>query len=75
MQCVILGGGQGSRISEESQLRPTPKVEVGGKPILWHIMKISARGLPWDDPAFGIRWSLAEPMLSARDRDFVPFAG
>jgi dTDP-4-dehydrorhamnose 3,5-epimerase len=35
----------------------------------------SARGLPWDDPAFGIRWPLADPILSARDRDFVRFAG
>jgi len=35
----------------------------------------SARGLPWDDPAFGIRWPLADPILSARDRDFAPFAG
>ena len=35
----------------------------------------SARGLPWDDPAFGIRWPLAEPILSARDRAFTRFAG
>ena len=39
MKVVILAGGMGSRISEESQLRPKPMVEVGGKPILWHIMK------------------------------------
>jgi len=37
---VILAGGFGSRISEESQLRPKPMVEIGGRPILWHIMKI-----------------------------------
>ena len=40
MQAVILAGGLGSRISEETQLRPKPMIEIGGKPILWHIMKI-----------------------------------
>lgn len=40
MKVVILAGGLGTRISEESVLRPKPMVEVGGKPILWHIMKI-----------------------------------
>ncbi len=40
MKCVILAGGFGTRISEESKLRPKPMVEVGGKPVLWHIMKI-----------------------------------
>lgn len=40
MKLVILAGGIGSRISEESQLRPKPMIEIGGKPILWHIMKI-----------------------------------
>ncbi len=46
MKCVILAGGLGTRISEESQVRPKPMVEVGGKPILWHIMKIySAHGV------------------------------
>jgi len=40
MKCVILAGGYGTRISEESHLKPKPMVEVGGKPILWHIMKI-----------------------------------
>ena len=39
MKVVILAGGFGSRISEESYLRPKPMVEVGGQPILWHIMK------------------------------------
>ena len=37
---VILAGGMGTRISEESHLRPKPMIEIGGKPILWHIMKI-----------------------------------
>lgn len=39
MKAVILAGGYGSRISEESGIRPKPMVEIGGKPILWHIMK------------------------------------
>lgn len=46
MKTVILAGGLGTRISEETHLRPKPMVEIGGKPILWHIMKIySAYGL------------------------------
>ncbi len=40
MKAVILAGGLGTRISEETDLKPKPMVEVGGKPILWHIMKI-----------------------------------
>lgn len=40
MKAVILAGGLGTRISEESHLKPKPMIEVGGKPILWHIMKI-----------------------------------
>lgn len=39
MKVVILAGGLGSRISEESHLRPKPMIEIGGRPILWHIMK------------------------------------
>ena len=45
MKVVILAGGYGTRISEESHLRPKPMIEIGEKPILWHIMKgYSARG-------------------------------
>ena len=40
MKAVILAGGFGTRISEESHLRPKPMIEIGGQPILWHIMKI-----------------------------------
>lgn len=40
MQAVILAGGLGTRLAEETALRPKPMVEIGGKPILWHIMKI-----------------------------------
>ncbi len=42
MKAVILAGGFGSRLSEETAVRPKPMVEIGGKPILWHIMKIYA---------------------------------
>lgn len=46
MKAVILAGGLGTRLSEETSLRPKPMVEIGGKPILWHIMKIySAHGI------------------------------
>lgn len=42
MKAVILAGGLGTRLSEETALRPKPMVEIGGKPILWHIMKMYA---------------------------------
>lgn len=46
MKAVILAGGYGTRISEESAIRPKPMVEIGNRPILWHIMKIySAHGI------------------------------
>ena len=40
MKAVILAGGLGTRLSEETDLRPKPMVEIGGRPIIWHIMKI-----------------------------------
>lgn len=42
MKVVLFAGGRGTRISEESSLRPKPMIEIGGRPILWHIMKIYA---------------------------------
>ncbi len=46
MKAVILAGGLGTRLSEETEVKPKPMVEIGGKPILWHIMKIySAHGI------------------------------
>jgi glucose-1-phosphate cytidylyltransferase len=46
MKAVILAGGFGTRISEESAIRPKPMIEIGGRPILWHVMKIySAHGI------------------------------
>jgi len=47
MKCVILAGGKGTRIAEESNTRPKPMVEIGTRPILWHIMKLYA--------AFGVK--------------------
>jgi glucose-1-phosphate cytidylyltransferase len=47
MKCVILAGGKGTRIAEESNIRPKPMVEIGSRPILWHIMKSYA--------TFGVR--------------------
>ena len=40
MKTIILAGGRGSRISEETDVRPKPMIEIGGKPLLWHIMQI-----------------------------------
>ena len=46
MKAVILAGGLGTRLSEETSLKPKPMVEIGGKPILWHVMKIySSHGI------------------------------
>jgi glucose-1-phosphate cytidylyltransferase len=46
MKCVLLAGGLGTRLSEETSLKPKPMIEIGGKPILWHIMKLySAHGV------------------------------
>src|SRR5882672_7827885 len=46
MKCVILAGGLGTRISEESVLKPKPMIEIGGRPMIWHIMKIySSQGV------------------------------
>ena len=46
MKAVILAGGMGTRISEESHLRPKPMIEIGGRPILWHILKMySSHGI------------------------------
>jgi len=46
MKAVILAGGSGTRLSEETSIKPKPMVEIGGNPILWHIMKIySAYGI------------------------------
>ena len=43
MKAVILAGGMGTRLAEETGVRPKPMVEIGGRPVLWHIMKIFAQ--------------------------------
>ena len=43
MKVVLLAGGLGTRISEETTIKPKPMIEIGGKPIIWHIMKIYAQ--------------------------------
>jgi len=56
MKAVILAGGLGSRLSEETQIRPKPIIEVGGRPILWHIMNIyGAHGVDHFILALGYR--------------------
>jgi glucose-1-phosphate cytidylyltransferase len=46
VKAVILAGGHGTRLSEETAVRPKPMVEIGGKPILWHIMNLyTAHGI------------------------------
>ena len=46
MKAVILAGGLGTRISEETHLKPKPMIEIGGRPILWHILKMySSHGI------------------------------
>jgi glucose-1-phosphate cytidylyltransferase len=40
MKVAILAGGHGTRLAEETEVKPKPMVEIGGRPILWHIMKI-----------------------------------
>ena len=43
MKAVILAGGLGTRLSEETSIRPKPMIKVGGKPLLWHIMKMYSK--------------------------------
>ena len=50
MKAVILAGGFGTRISEESHLKPKPMIEIGGKPMIWHIMKTYIRTLLFKSP-------------------------
>ena len=44
VKAVILAGGYGSRLAEETSLKPKPMIEIGGRPILWHILKIYSAG-------------------------------
>ncbi|MGE4440463.1 MAG: glucose-1-phosphate cytidylyltransferase [Desulfomicrobium sp.] len=66
MKAVILAGGRGTRLSEETVLRPKPMVEIGGRPILWHIMKIyAAHGVRDFIICLGYRgWQIKEYFLN-----------
>ncbi|WP_054302017.1 glucose-1-phosphate cytidylyltransferase [Gemmobacter sp. LW-1] len=66
MKAVILAGGRGTRLSEETGLRPKPMVEIGGRPILWHIMKIyAAHGIQDFIICLGYRgWQIKEYFLN-----------
>src|SRR5947209_8223861 len=65
MKTVILAGGLGTRIAEESAVRPKPMVEIGGKPVLWHLMKIySGHGLNDVDIGSGIEFHKAHGRLA-----------
>lgn len=66
MKAVILAGGRGTRLSEETGLRPKPMVEIGGRPILWHIMKLyHAHGIRDFIICLGYRgWQIKEYFLN-----------
>ncbi|RAI56221.1 glucose-1-phosphate cytidylyltransferase [Roseicella frigidaeris] len=68
MKAVILAGGRGTRLSEETTLRPKPMVEIGGWPILWHIMKIyAAHGVTDFVICLGYKgWQIKEYFLNYR---------
>lgn len=68
MKAVILAGGRGTRLAEETGLRPKPMVEIGGRPILWHIMKLYERhGITDFIICLGYRgWQIKEYFLNYR---------
>jgi glucose-1-phosphate cytidylyltransferase len=68
MKAVILAGGRGTRLSEETTLRPKPMVEIGGRPILWHIMKTyAAHGVTEFVVCLGYKgWQIKEYFLNYR---------
>src|SRR3712207_806944 len=68
MKAVILAGGLGTRLSEETSVRPKPMVEIGGWPILWHIMKIyAAHGVADFVVCLGYKgWQIKEYFLNYR---------
>ncbi len=66
MKAVILAGGKGTRISEESHLRPKPMIEIGGRPILWHIMSLyGAHGVTDFIVALGYRGELIKQYFAS----------
>jgi glucose-1-phosphate cytidylyltransferase len=68
MKAVILAGGRGTRLAEETTIRPKPMVEIGGRPILWHIMKIyAAHGVNEFVVCLGYKgWQIKEYFLNYR---------
>jgi len=71
MKTVILAGGYGTRISEETTLKPKPMVEIGGKPILWHIMKIySAYGINDFIICLGYKGEVIKEYFTKKDSTF-----
>jgi glucose-1-phosphate cytidylyltransferase len=72
MKVVILAGGYGTRISEESSIRPKPLVEIGGRPIIWHIMKIYAHFGLTD---FVVCCGYKGEMLKQYFRDYLHLSG
>jgi glucose-1-phosphate cytidylyltransferase len=84
MKAVILAGGLGTRISEETHLRPKPMIEIGGKPILWHIMKIYAahgikhfviclgyKGYMIKEYFANYRWHMSDMTLNMSDNSVI----
>ena len=72
MKAVILAGGFGSRLSEETVLRPKPMVEIGGKPILWHIMNIySGHGVKEFIIALGYKAEIIKEHFLCKSSDLV----
>ena len=66
MRAVILAGGKGTRISEESHLRPKPMIEIGGRPILWHIMSLyGAHGVTDFVVALGYRGEMIKQYFAS----------
>ena len=66
MKAVILAGGLGTRLAEETGLRPKPMVEIGGRPILWHIMKIyEAHGINEFVVALGYKSEIVKVCVTA----------
>ena len=70
MKAVILAGGLGTRFSEETSLRPKPMIEIGGKPILWHLMKIYAT---WDITEFIIALGYKAEVIKEYFLNFYAF--
>jgi glucose-1-phosphate cytidylyltransferase len=68
MKAVILAGGRGTRLAEETSVRPKPMVEIGGRPVLWHIMKIyAAHGVTDFVVCLGYKgWQIKEYFLNYR---------